>query len=249
MFAPEAISDVPIERLLTNLQYAENQCKDDRCKADIEYRIARLNAMRYARRTRTVGVAASDANSKTVLEPKLRGYEHSRWPNYRQYELSKTPLLDLHTSLLAQAENLISFVEPDKTALSEAIAHYRQSLKFEPKNAVALLGLGWSLKEHGDTEEARDILRKAFAAAHNKVAEAVDRAAVDRETFPRSIDEDTLAQETALYLIPLLDPKKDVKEIETLSAGGKPDYEPHYVTPIVVPTTPNTPFKGCKESG
>jgi hypothetical protein len=65
--------------------------------------------------------------------------------------------------------------------------------------------------------------------------------------LPRSINEDQLAQETALYLTPLLDPKKDAKEIGTLSAVGKPDYEPHYVTPIVVPTTPSTPLKGLMQ--
>src|SRR5277367_2268958 len=125
MFMRAALVDVPIDRLLTNLKDAESSCTDDKGKADIEYRIGRLNAMRYAHRNDTTQVNAKDEGSKTVLDPSLTGYETHRWPNYRQYEVAKAPLDD-----------------GSKQALAEAIAHYRLSLKLEPDNVKTLLGLG-----------------------------------------------------------------------------------------------------------
>jgi tetratricopeptide (TPR) repeat protein len=211
--------DVPIERLITNLLYAEKQCKDDKCKADVEYRLARLYSMRYARGAKTVPINKNDEASDTVTDPYLQGYEAVLWPNYRQYEVSNSQL---------DADS--------KKALDEAISGYRKSLKLQSDNMKALLGLGWCLKEQGTNPEAIVTLRKAIALA-KQGTRATEKEQSAAQGFR---DEKRLAQEAAVYLIPLLDTKNNADEIAELSALGTPNYRPSWVTPIVVPTSAYT---------
>jgi tetratricopeptide (TPR) repeat protein len=218
-FVQRILVNVPVERLLTNLSLAEKQCSDDKCKADIEYRMARLHAMCYARRQTTVTIDRKDDPDK-ALDPVRNGWEENEWPDDRQFEVSKE-------ALDASA----------KQALIQAIEHYQLSLKFEPNDVKTLLGLGWCLSEQKEYAEAKTMLRKAIS-----VGKKIESSTPNKVVFFGGYSyESRRIQEAALYLIPLLDSQKDAAEITALSSLGKPDYGLHFETPIVVPISAEIP--------
>ena len=215
MFEERRLVNVPVERLLTNLSLAEKQCSDDKCKADIEYRIARLHAMSYARRQTTTTIDQKD-DPKTALDPVRNGWEEYAWPDGRQYEVSKE-----------------SLDESAKQSLILAVNHYRLSLKFKPDDVKTLLGLGWCLSEQLEYTQAKKALREAIALA-KKIEDSTQNKVV---FFGGYTYESRRMQEAALYLVPLLDSQKDATEIKELTSLGKPDYGMHFETPIVVPVS------------
>ncbi len=221
MFMPMDLRDVPIDRLITNIEHAEKRCNDNACKATMEYRIARLHSMRYARAQETVTVKANDENSKTVMDPVLPPYESYRWPDYRQYESVAGAVTD-----------------NAREALDLAVLHYRLSNQLQPGDPKTLLGLGWCLKEQKHLDEACDVLREAISAAKTRE----ENINYDIPSRIPMISNGKLAQEAAQYLIPLLNPSKDKKELDALSQLGKPDYELHGITPIVMPTSATVPL-------
>ena len=112
-------------------------------------------------------------------------------------------------------------------SLERAIANFDESLKLDPNYIPSLLGYAWSQEQLGQKEEAikgyRLILKRA-----NK-----DGAVVSRSE----------ANETAKYLIKLLDKEQDKEEIERLKksiASYKPDY---MISPILIPLGEDLSFE------
>lgn len=106
----------------------------------------------------------------------------------------------------------------------KAIQHYREVLKLDPSHVPAQLGLAWCLDQQGDREEAKVAYRKALQLAWA------------REGKAESIHEDSFVQETSGYLLALLDPKKDAKEIKQIEGYTQAILRKgRSMTPVVIP--------------
>jgi tetratricopeptide (TPR) repeat protein len=116
--------------------------------------------------------------------------------------------------------------EAAKAHLAEAIRLYRELVKETPKDQVGRLGLGWCLLQSGEKDEAREIFRKLVAEGWE-----ADKKESDRFGYAP-----LLTEEAGGYLLPLLDPKKDAKEIaEIKERMAKLDALPRAVTPVLIP--------------
>ena len=109
--------------------------------------------------------------------------------------------------------------------LKAALAAYRAALLLDPDHPVAGLGLGWTLIQAGETGPAKDALRHVIEKAWPAEAKQTSRW-----------QGRTVVEEAAFYLMPLLDPAADARELATLRGrlaelqkGGR------MITPIAVP--------------
>ena len=176
---------------------------------DLEVRVnlARVYAMAYAQK---------------VDQILVRGKEPSQWAPafstdydvaYQQFEV-KDPV---NAKVRAAAQ----------VNLKSAIATYRTALQLEPNHKVALIGLGWCLVQAGDKSEAIPVLRKAVEAAW--LHESGPKASIYASA-------PSMVAEAARYLSPLLDVRRDAKEIGQLQDRIKKVEElPRWITPIVIP--------------
>lgn len=110
--------------------------------------------------------------------------------------------------------------------LAKARARYEELVVLEPKNALAHLGLAWTLEQAGQLEAAVAAYRSAFREAW----------ATESKLTHLGLHSRPIAAEAASLLKPRLDPKRDGKEIAELDRAvsylaslNRP------VTPIVVP--------------
>ncbi len=102
--------------------------------------------------------------------------------------------------------------------LRTAIELFRSVVVASPGHVYAQLGLGWSLLEAGDKPAAREPLRRAV-----ELGSAPDY-------------HPTIAEEAALYLLPLLDEQADREELALLrSRLADLKNRPRVISPIVVP--------------
>jgi tetratricopeptide (TPR) repeat protein len=113
-----------------------------------------------------------------------------------------------------------------KEYLQKAVQHYKVAADLNPASLQARLGYGWTLEQSGD--------KKAAIAEYRRVIEAAwPKEQTSRGTMP---GERYYTQETAGYLIPLLDPKTDAKEIAELrQRADRLRALPRAITPIAIP--------------
>ncbi|MFO0970553.1 MAG: hypothetical protein U0793_33835 [Gemmataceae bacterium] len=127
------------------------------------------------------------------------------------------------------AKELAKGAKEDKEAkkhLEAAIAEYRAALKIDPKLGPAQLGLAWTIEQSGEKKEAIAEYRKAIEAGW----------AMDKERKTGPLGGHFITVEGADYLIPLLDPKTDKEEIDTLTERvAKLKKLPRPITPIAIP--------------
>jgi len=118
--------------------------------------------------------------------------------------------------------------EEARKHLAAAIEHYREALKLNKNHLPAQLGLGWCLDEAGDKAAAVESYRKALALAWKKEGNQ------DYYFY------DSFVQETAHYLLPLLDPEKDAQEIENIKGYAEAiRKKSRAITPLVIPLEDN----------
>jgi tetratricopeptide (TPR) repeat protein len=118
-----------------------------------------------------------------------------------------------------------------KEHLAKAIQHYEAALAIDPKSLQARLGYGWMLDQAGDDARAIDEYRRVIEQAWP--AEQKVKAVMPSQRF--------YTQETAEYLIPLLDPAKDAAEIQDLRAKRDQLVRlPRAITPIAIPLDDRT---------
>jgi tetratricopeptide (TPR) repeat protein len=117
--------------------------------------------------------------------------------------------------------------------LRKAVSEYAQAVHLDPKNLPARLGYAWCLDQAGESERARQEYRKVLKTSY--AAETNGKGA----NFGPS-----MTQEVGTYLLALLDPKKDAKEIAEVQAQlAQAEKVPRAITPIMLPLQRNTPFE------
>jgi tetratricopeptide (TPR) repeat protein len=176
---------------------------------DLEVRVnlARVYAMAYAQKADQILV---------------RGKEPSQWAPafttdidiaYQQFEVKAATDAKVRTAA--------------KANLTRAIAEYRAALLQDPNHIVSLIGLGWCLVQAGEKSDAIAVLRRAAEAAWQ--VESGPKASVYASA-------PSMVAEASRYLTPLLDVRRDTKEILQLRERVKTvDELPRWITPIVIP--------------
>jgi len=124
--------------------------------------------------------------------------------------------------------------EASRQYLKKSIEHYRMALDINPGSLLARLGYGWTLEQSGDKAGAIAEYRRVVESAWPKEQSA--RGLMPGQRF--------YTQETAGYLIPLLDAGRDAKEIEELRRRvAHLRAVPRAITPIAIPLSDDVTSK------
>ncbi|MBX9670302.1 MAG: tetratricopeptide repeat protein [Candidatus Obscuribacterales bacterium] len=208
-FAAVEVVNVPISRILNNLQSRVSSTGNATDKARLEFQIGRLHSMAYARRTELAPTAKRD--SSTEESASLQPWYGHTFSDYKQFYVEQ-----------GQKPEKIDLA---KKHLAEAIKHLRAACTLDPKMDAAKLGLAWCLQQSGDNKSALPLYREIFKTAYEKEKNNSDGF---RGT--------SITAETAGYMEQILDPKADAAELADLAAKKKEVGTGfRKVTPIVVP--------------
>jgi len=110
--------------------------------------------------------------------------------------------------------------------LEAALKAYQRALELDKENLVIRLGLAWLTEQAGREDDAVRQYRTIATDAWEK----------EKSLKGLGFSGRTLTGEVASYLVPLLDPEKDKREIESLKDHVATMRKlPHPVTPIAVP--------------
>ena len=138
-FLAPQIDEVPVERVVTNL---ERLARDNPKDPELVLNLARVHAMAYAQKSGRVRVYRGQEGKGLAIEP----YESNHQPAVKE---TRNP------AQLAEA----------RRHLESAIARYQEAIRLEPTNPLARLGLGWALEQSGDKAKAIDAYREAVRLA------------------------------------------------------------------------------------
>lgn len=149
---PETVK-VPVQRLLSNLEKRLNSPDSSKLsateKAELQFRIGRLNSMAYALKTDSVGILKSESNA--LDDGAVNPFYGVGVGDFSQFQVQGTA--------------------GDATAnshLKAAIAHLKTSVKMDPSLLQAKLGLAWCLDQSGDKSAALPLYRQVFKEAFER---------------------------------------------------------------------------------
>ncbi|MBY0356813.1 MAG: tetratricopeptide repeat protein [Candidatus Obscuribacterales bacterium] len=198
---------VPIARLLKNLAAQKNEIGlSPTDKAMIEFRIGRLHSMAYALKSEQ-GQTEKSAIAGSRYELPQFGSQ----PDHVQFQVQ--PAKNKGQATLASGH------------LEQAIVALKKSLVFDPSLLPAKLSLAWCFEHSGKKDEARSLYKEVFREAY--AGEKTSRGGVLNWS---------IAVETAGYLKPLLDSRKDAKEIVDITGKvNELQKLPRFITPILIP--------------
>jgi tetratricopeptide (TPR) repeat protein len=211
MFVQPLLDDVPIDRLIVNLEKLSRDIPSD---VALRLNIARAHSMAYAHKTNTAQIVRG--NEKLGV---WTGHE----PSYTQFSVKR--------AANAAAEQLA------RQHLDQAIARYREIIALAPAGTapqfgsarldlVAQLGLGWCLAQAGERDAALAQLRKVVETA----------SPLESENGLVFQGQRSLTEEAIRYLVPLMDPDKDREEIAALRERASQLAKTiRPITPIAVP--------------
>jgi hypothetical protein len=236
---------VPIDRVLANL---EQRLSTNRNDVKLLYQLARVHSMAYAAGTPTVEISRRDNSPWFGYPDSDRGVPGEVVPR-------STP--EQHAAA--------------RSHLTNAIAAYERALELitQGTNAVApqwlvlpiRLGLAWTLDQSGRRREATQAYRDALQHAWRKEVDPEmslterlqwtwDESRAMRNSPTSSSRRGSIGPgpsysvEIIGYLIRLLDPQKDTKEIAQLEADRKIARSmPRAITPILVPLGEGAPLE------
>ena len=219
------VRNVPVERLVTNLQRLVRERPQD---LEVRINLARVHVMAYAQKRTEIPVMNHDPERWLPWFAALPdGFDLA----YQQFEIKETRDLRL--------------LAASRRHLAEAIKVYREVLVRDSENRVALIGLGWTLVQAGQRAEAITVLRRAAASAWAHELKAVPGLFVGEPgaALP-GFGLPGMTEEAARYLVPLLDPTRDAEEIARLSGRLKKlGSAIRWITPIAIPLRGGlTPF-------
>ncbi|HEX7780308.1 MAG TPA: hypothetical protein VF424_13770 [Vicinamibacterales bacterium] len=141
MYAPYDLEQVPVDRLVANLEVIARERPRDFW---VQVNIGRAHGMAYAQKT------------ETVLAARTRGKRsEDQWP-FIELDAPYIPFRVQPTS------------DPVKQAaatahLNAAIEHFRKALEIDPSQGVPRLSLGWCLEQSGDKAGAIATYREVIA--------------------------------------------------------------------------------------
>jgi tetratricopeptide (TPR) repeat protein len=195
------LEQIPVERIVENLN---RMVTESPANVELVINLARVHAMAYATRK-----TSFDVWKKRPQDGPFAGVGQ---PSYYPPQISPGG---------SPAELKAATVH-----LNTAIATYERATKLAPENAIAHLGLGWTLSEAGRRAEAITALRRAVALNWPR----------DRDAGFLMHGERSVTQEAAAYLLRLLDPAKDRDEMADLRTKmSLIEKLPRAITPIAVP--------------
>lgn len=234
MFMMPDVAEVPTDRVITNLTRRLAQNTND---ARTLYYLGRLHAMAAVKDTQ---LQVRKTNGLPYI---LMDHGVPRVPSQ-----SKTTGATAATAAIA-------------AHWTNSLRHFERALTLLPQSTnqedlwlilPANLGYGWSLQQSGHTNEAirqyRQALKLAWAKdVGSKLDELVDTVKWSVEArrwvgwqTKTLMAGDVISEEIIGYLLPLLDPKRDAREIAELQAKKVRLSEmPRAITPIVVPLQAN----------
>ena len=237
MFMPYETKKVPVERIFKNLQMRQRQNTND---FEVTYQLARLHSMAYATKLVEVNVRTKD-ETPVFYSPRL----DSGVP--RTVRLPETA--EIRQAGFQHLTNAILLYE-------RAIALLKKSTNVNERESVILpieLGRAWCLDQAGRRKEALEAYRRTLKIAWKMevtgnfdikqwIKEVWDDMRSGSNAIHGSRRREYIgpgvcySQEIIGYLLKLLDPLKDAKEIDqlkkdqqTLRSMGR------MVTPIIVP--------------
>lgn len=245
MFIHEQTTQVPIARVITNL---ERRMATNREDVDLVYQLARIHSMAYATNVQNVAVTVQGENASF-------GY----------------PGPDIGVPRAVSSRTTKADREQAFQHLTNAIAYYQKAAKLVVKgtNAIAHqwlslpihLGLAWTIEQSGRKEEAVQAYRNALRLAWRQ---EVDPEIPMREQLKWSWDQlrvgknpltspqhvkylgpgPSFSEEIIRYLLLALDQKRDAKEIAQLQADQKVLRSMgRAVTPLLVPLRGGVSFE------
>jgi hypothetical protein len=201
---------VPVDRVLTNLTKRLASKTND---FNLLRTIARLHSLSYSRAASN-WVVDVYTNSRALAAPKewLGFPDLGVGPGYppEKVQLAKGP---------AQ-------IKAARQHLTTAITYYKRAAAINPTNEIVQMGLGWCHIQAGNTNEAKQALRRAVQLAWEH--DQKDRGLWD------------ISNEAIRYLMPLLSAQNDKGEVAELTRISKQAREMmRPITPLVLPLRPN----------
>ncbi len=211
-FAGVQVQKVPVERLLANLEKRLNSRGTPQDRAMLAFQIGRLHSMAYAYKT-------EEADCREEAEPATSGGSEAK------------PFYGVGVSDYNQFEVVEESDSKRKTTadghLRQAIVYLNKAIALDPKLTQAKLGLAWSYDQSRHKLKALQLYR------------AVLKESYEKEKTSGGFRGTSVVAETVDYMIPLLDPKTDAKEIADIKAKKETvDKNFRAVTPIVVSLKP-----------
>jgi len=182
--------------------------------AELHYEVARLHAMKYSLDIREFETLVGGERPFFGYEP-----EDEFAPDLRRHPNVGGILWRRRRQYGKPSE------EEAQKHLAAAIDHYRKAVKLKRDHLPAQLGLGWCLDQSGDKNAAVESYREALALAWKN----------ERNSEVLLVGSSIVA-ETAHYLLPLLDPRKDAEKIEKVKRYSEAmRMRERAITPLLVP--------------
>ncbi len=242
MFMHFQTDRVPIARVIANL---EQRLATNRENVQLIYQLARVHSMAYATNVSVIEVTQREGTPQF-------GYPGSDTGVPRIVTASATP---------GEQTNALRH-------LTNAIALYQRAGKLASKGTNTplwelipiRLGLAWTLDQAGRKQEAIEAYRDALEAAWRKEVDpeltfkqraqwSWDQLRAGNNPLKKPLSRGYIgpgvcySEEIIRYLLALLDPKKDAKEIAQLQADQKTLRSmPRAITPIIVPLRDDLAF-------
>lgn len=143
-FVVKQTRQVPISRLLRNLEYQRADARTTTDKAMVDFRIGRLHAMAYS-----LGIEEAPCDANAVPGSKYEMPDFGHQPDHVQFSTKgskNSPAAREH--------------------LRQAIKHLEAAVKTDPTLNTASLGLAWCIEQSGDKAKAIALYRKVFSQAY-----------------------------------------------------------------------------------
>ncbi|GDX39867.1 hypothetical protein LBMAG21_01590 [Armatimonadota bacterium] len=234
-FANQNLEEVPVERLLKNLQdYLDKHPKE----AQAHYTFGRICSMAYARNVKTISASLKNRNNSANDYPQLgRDDEFPREGMHTNPKEKPTPAKIQYLRL--------------------AIEHYRAATILEPENFYAWLGYGWMVEQgvqyadripapfdNKKAKVAKPVWRSEALNAFRKVYEGSSKEGRGLMNFP---DPAVEAGESILRVQKMrtsLLTSKEKKEVTSIEKSlPELRQRPGAITPIIFPLTANASFQ------